>query len=192
MEEIKKAILNTTAGTLSYRISFISVIACFSLYFIFSRLNWGAYIFLFLLLASLLSRPVIQRILWNKLDPDGAFRRSEAYRSLDELGCVDEFLDTIDKEMNGDIIIRYFDDIKKANLFVTKTWFVLITSRGSVIRKVSDISKVRIDLMINRSRHAVYFEFIDGKHFSTEDACDEIFELFEQKFPELVREPPED
>ena len=122
------------------------------------------------------------------------FMHSRAYKSLVELGYEDEFFNTIDSEMQYKLKIHYTEDIDRISLFVTDTWLIFISINNSVIRKVSDVSRVReVFLPAERAknRFILSIEFLDGKYLN--DACGwyaraEIVELFAKEFPFMVQQ----
>lgn len=191
MEEVKKAVLYTSSRRLSFVLSSILIGASLPLAFIIGQLNVSPWIFYLWIAAALLSRSFIQIILLKTRTPDNAFFSSKVYKELKELGYTDEFVNTVDEEIKNDIDVRLCEEKNQINLFITKTWFIYITTNESIIRKVSDISKIYTILRSN-SKHAVCIEFTDGEFFSSEDYYDDIWEIFEKKFPDLITEPPED
>jgi|GEM_PF-4202913 len=189
MEEVKKAVLYTSARRLSYIISFTLFVASVPVAFIESKLNGSAWLYLVWIFASLVSRPFLQRFL-NARNPDNVFFGSKVFKKLEELGYADEFVNTIDEEMKNDIIVKTCEDKNQHNLFITKTWFIHITSNKSIIRKISDISGISRVLRSN-SRHAAFVEFKDGSSFLSEYFCDEIIRIFKKRFPDLLKESSE-
>lgn len=124
----------------------------------------------------------------NSPNIKGSFRSSRVYKSLENLGYADEFINTIDYEIQNQLRINYHDDVYHIGLFVTKTWLVFISSNGSAIRKVSEISNIYKEFSPTRSKHFIRIDFTDGSSFANmcDSACDEIIELIKKEFPSIT------
>ena len=119
------------------------------------------------------------------------FTETPVFKALDQLGYSQEFLSTIDLELRHDLRLKYSDGIYGLTMFVTKTWFLLISKNGSIIRKFTDIARIYEGFAPNSSRHYLVIDFIDGSYFTNTCDCDELIELMQQEFPMITYEPSE-
>ena len=87
-------------------------------------------------------------------------------REIDKLlrhGCYDPvFRSTIDGELENALLAEFSDKQYRLQMYITDTWFVLISTNASVIRKREEICGVESHLNTERSTFAVKLRFCDG------------------------------
>jgi len=88
--------------------------------------------------------------------------KNRTWRKLDELGYADKFISTIDSELRNNCLLEHNEKTYDLILFITQTWFVLISNDGSTIRKTKEISQIYNDTTLD----AIVIEFHDGSYFA--------------------------
>ena len=87
-------------------------------------------------------------------------------RALDKLlrhGCYGRvFQGTIDEELENALLAEFSDKHYRLQMYITDTWFVLISTNASVIRKWEEICGVESYFNTQKSTFAVKLRFYDG------------------------------
>lgn len=117
---------------------------------------------------------------------------SKLYKELEEMGDAEEFLATIDSELNHELRFTYRDSNYHLTMYITKTWLVFISSYGSIIRKLEEVLRIYPSFSPNNSRHYLVIDFKDGSFFTNKCDSDEMIELMKEKVPFISYEEPLD
>ena len=112
------------------------------------------------------------------------FNKTKLYKKLEKKGCLNEFIDTINKEINNENTIKYYDE-NGHGLLITETWFVFIDTLNPKFVKTSEIVKIS-DEISNNSKQFMCLELKNDKcigiyHLS----CDEIEKEIKIKYPNI-------
>lgn len=91
------------------------------------------------------------------------FKKTKFYKELEKKGCLNEFIDTINKEINNESTIKYYDE-SGDGLLITETWFVFITSSYPIFVKTSEIVKISDELDANNSKSFMCLELKNNKY----------------------------
>jgi len=102
------------------------------------------------------------------------FNKTKLYRKLEKMGCLNEFIDKINKEINKENTIKYYDEIRGYGLLITETWFVFIDTLYPKFVKTSEIVKIS-DELSNKSTHFMCLELKNNTYIRIDLAsCDDI------------------
>ena len=113
------------------------------------------------------------------------FNKTKLYKKLKKAGHLNEFIDTINKEINDANTIKYYDELCGYGVLITKTWFVFIdilnpkfVRTNDIIEisdEISDESKLFVSLKLKND------EYIRIDHFFV----DEIGKEIKNKYPSI-------
>lgn len=101
---------------------------------------------------------------------------------LDGKPYAEQFAYSIDRELTSHLLASFYNKQYRLSLFLTKTWLVLISVNGSVIRKRAEIRSVERKLIVKDSTHALKLCFYDDTAFvcRCNTVCDEVIALINQ------------
>lgn len=161
----------------------------FSLLFIFEM--WGLELLsikdqlaLIIVVISILAYIILRRIILTILQKRFNFDKTKMYDEIKNSGYLNEFINTIDTEMNSPRTIKYYNDIKKIGLIITETWFVLISSQKPKIRKTNEIYKIS-ECVNTRSHIHCSIQFKDDSYINGYIEYDEIKKELKEKYPNI-------
>lgn len=109
------------------------------------------------------------------------------YDELKKYDYLNEFINTIDLEINSDKIVKYYDDIYRVGLIITETWFVFISSNNPKIRKTNEIYEIT-ESLTNSSKYIWSVKFKDNSYFNAYINYDEIKNEIKEKYPNIYLE----
>lgn len=113
------------------------------------------------------------------------FNKTKLYKKLEKKGYLNEFIATINKEINDESTIKYYDECGQG-LLITKTWFVFINLSYPEFVKTSEIIKISDELDVNKSRFFMCLELENNKYIKIKYlSCDEIEEEVKIKYPNI-------
>lgn len=113
------------------------------------------------------------------------FNKTKLYKKLKKKGDLNEFIDTINKEINNVSTIKYYDE-NGHGLLITETWFVFIDSLYPKYVKTREIVKISDELDVNRSRFFMCLELKNNKYIRIDHlSCDEIEKEIKIKYPNI-------
>ena len=113
------------------------------------------------------------------------FNKTKLYKKLEKRGYLNEFIDTINKEINNVSTIKYYDE-NGHGLLITETWFVFIDSLYPKFIKTSEIVKISDELDVNRSRFFMCLELKNNKYIRIDHlSCNEIEKEIKIKYPNI-------
>ena len=113
------------------------------------------------------------------------FNKTKMYKKLEKRGYLNEFIDTINKEINNESTIKYYDE-SGHGLLITETWFVFIDSLYPKFIKTSEIVKISDELDVNRSRFFMCLELKNNKYIRIDHlSCNEIEKEIKIKYPNI-------
>lgn len=114
------------------------------------------------------------------------FKKTKLYKKLEKAGCLSEFIDTINKEIDKENTIKYYGDISGVGLIVTKTWFVFIDTKYPKFVKTSEIVKISDEFDINHSRFYMCLKLKNNKNiYISHLSCEDIEKEIKIKYPEI-------
>lgn len=116
-----------------------------------------------------------------------AFNKTKMYDELKKYDYLNEFINTIDLEINSDKTIKYYDDIYRVGLIITETWFVFISSNNPKIRKTNEIYEIT-ESLTNSSKYIWSVKFKDNSYFNAYINYDEIKNEIKEKYPNIYLE----
>ena len=95
-----------------------------------------------------------------------------------------QFIDTINKEINNESTIKYYDE-NGHGLLITETWFVFIDSLYPKFVRTSEILKIS-DEISNKSKQFMCLELKNNKYIRIDHlSCDEIEREIKIKYPNI-------
>ena len=113
------------------------------------------------------------------------FNKTKLYKKLEKKGCLNEFIDTINKEINNENTIKYYDE-NGHGLLITETWFVFIDSLYPKFVKTSEIVKISDELDANNYKRFMCLELKNNKYIRIDHlSCDEIEKEIKIKYPNI-------
>lgn len=112
------------------------------------------------------------------------FNKTNLYKKLAKKGYLNEFIDKINKEINNESTIKYYDE-NGHGLLITETWFVFIDSLYPKFVKTSEIVKIS-DEISNNSKQFMCLELKNNKYIRIDHlSCDEIEREIKIKYPNI-------
>lgn len=113
------------------------------------------------------------------------FNKTKLYKKLEKAGYLNEFIDTINKEINDINTIKYYDEFCGSGVLITKTWFVFINILYPEFVRTNDIIEMS-DEISDKSKKFMSLklkndEYIRIDHFSV----DEIGKEIKKKYPSI-------
>lgn len=113
------------------------------------------------------------------------FNKTKLYKNLEKKGYLNEFIDTINKEINNESTIKYYDE-SGHGLLITETWFVFINSSYPKFVKTSEIVKISDELDGNNYKTFMCLELKNNKYIRIDHlSCDEIEKEIKVKYPNI-------
>ena len=113
------------------------------------------------------------------------FNKTKLYKKLEKKGYLNEFIDTINKEINNESTIKYYDE-SGHGLLITETWFVFITSSYPKFVKTSEIVKISDELDANNYKSFMCLELRNNKYIRIDHfSVDEIEKEIKIKYPNI-------
>ena len=113
------------------------------------------------------------------------FHKTKLYKKLAKKGYLNDFIDTINKEINNESTIKYYDK-NGHGLLITETWFVFIDSLYPKFVKTSEIVKISDELDANNSKSFMCLELKNNKYIRIDHlSCDEIEKEIKIKYPNI-------
>lgn len=104
--------------------------------------------------------------------------RKTLKKLLDAGNYSAEELDSIIKEISNQLKSEYYDRGYRLSLFITETWFILVSTNGSIIEKNENLVSVRRRLMTSQSRYALVLKFRNRQLVCPCDRiCEDLTEL---------------
>ena len=114
------------------------------------------------------------------------FKKTKLYNKLQKAGCLSEFVDTINKEIDNENTIKYYSDTLGVGLLVTKTWFVFIDAKYPKFVKTSEIVKISDEFDINHSRFYMCLKLKNNRNiYISKLSCDDIEQEIRVKYPKI-------
>jgi hypothetical protein len=114
------------------------------------------------------------------------FCKSKLYKKLKKAGCLYEFIDTINYEINKEDTIKYFDETMGYGIIVTKTWFVYVDNIYPKFVKSSEIIEISDEISTSSSHRFLSLRLKDNSYINIEYAsCEDIKEELIHKYPEI-------
>ena len=112
--------------------------------------------------------------------------KNKTWQELQAHEYADEFILSIDSELKNYLLLEYKEKNRNLNLFITQTWFVLISRNGSTIRKTAEISHMYKDTELD----TLVVEFKDGSYLASD--CywdkDKIIQMCKEVLPNISYE----
>ena len=90
------------------------------------------------------------------------FKNTKLYKALEKKDYLEDFLKTIDLEIESKNAIKYYNKTDSVGLVMTETWFIYITAYNPVVGKTSEINKIGGGDKLDKG-DALLVEFNDGK-----------------------------
>jgi len=113
------------------------------------------------------------------------FNKTKLYKKLEKKGYLNDFIDTINKEINNENTIKYYDE-NGHGLLITETWFVFIDSLYPKFVKTSEIVKISDELDANNYKRFMCLELKNNKYIRIDHlSCDEIEKEIKIKYPNI-------
>lgn len=132
------------------------------------------------ILAYIILKKTILSIIQIKFD----FDKTKMFKEIKKNGYLNEFRNTIDLEINSSKTIKYYNDITKIGLIITKTWFIIISSQKPKIRKTTDIYKIS-EHVNTRSRIYCSIQFKDNSYINEYIEYEKIKNKLKEKYPDI-------
>lgn len=113
------------------------------------------------------------------------FNKTRLYKKLEKSGYLNEFIDTINKEINDTNTIKYYDEFCGSGVLITKTWFVFIDILNPKFVRTNDIIKISNEIS-DKSKQFMCLKLKNNKyirmnHFSVDEIGKEII----NKYPSI-------
>ena len=127
---------------------------------------------LLILFLGIIVMPIIGYMFGMKLgnmltkDTRVSFNKTKLYKKIQKKGCLDEFINAINKEFNKKSAIKYFNDISGVGIFITETWFVFMSARNPKFVKTSQIVKISEEFSLEKSRYFLCLSLKDNTYIS--------------------------
>ncbi len=113
------------------------------------------------------------------------FNKTKLYKKLEKKGCLYEFINTINKEIDEENTIKYYDEIVGVGLLITETWFVFIDTMYPKFVKTSEIVKIS-DEIDHKSKSFMYLELKNSKFIRIDHLmCNDIENEIKTKYPDI-------
>ncbi|MDD5864886.1 MAG: hypothetical protein PUD07_00120 [bacterium] len=137
LAKCKKDDKSTVVGTILAGVFFFGMFPIVIIFFNGSKLL-GLMLFLgafFMPIIGFLLGTKLGKILFNLKKVK--FNKTKLYKKLAKKGYLNDFIDTINKEINNENTIKYYDE-NGHGLLITETWFVFIDSLYPKFVKTSE------------------------------------------------------
>lgn len=177
----------------SYQLKYKSIITLsFALLFLFEiwlleALSVKDFLAFIIVVLNILFYIILRRIVLSTLSNRFNFYKTKMYDEIKKSGYLNEFINTIDIEINSPRTIKYYNDIRKVGLLITETWFLLISSRNPKIRKTNEIYKIG-EHVNTHSRIHCSIQFKDNSCVNEYIEYDEIKKELKEKYPNIYLE----
>lgn len=110
------------------------------------------------------------------------FETSKLYKLLKKKGYLQEFMNTINDEIESENTIKYISEISGCGLLVTETWFVFIDKRYPQVAKTTEVVKISEEienvLVLLKDKNCLVLRNSFG--------YEEIEEQFKYKYPDII------
>ena len=115
------------------------------------------------------------------------FNKTKLYKKLEKKGYLREFIDTINREIDKENTIKYYNEGNGVGLLITETWFVVLDTMYPEFVKVSEIIKISEELYYKSSQHFMCLELKNNEyiHIRRYLSCDEIKDEIKIKYPNI-------
>ena len=111
--------------------------------------------------------------------------KTKLYKKLEKAGCLNQFIDKINKEINKENTIKYYDDISDYGLLITETWFVFIDALYPKFVQTSEILKIS-DEMSDKLKPFMCLELKNNTYIRIGYvSCDDIEKEVNIKYPNI-------
>lgn len=171
--------------------SLLALVFFFSMCFVITILFNGSKLLGLMLFIGSITFPATGYILGKKLtkkilkSKKVKFNRTKLYSKLEKKGLLSEFIDKINKEIDKENTIKYYDEISGDGLLITETWFVFIDFKYPKFIKTSEIVKIS-DEMDNKGRSFMCLELKNNKYRRIDCLmCDNIEKEIKAKYPNI-------
>ncbi|NLY43743.1 MAG: hypothetical protein GX066_07215 [Clostridiaceae bacterium] len=118
-------------------------------------------------------------------------KRSKVWQDLRKRGYENDFISSIDYEINHNLLVKFEDKNYKLHLFVTRAWFIFISRNGSTIRKTEEVvwmySKMPQGVTFDNGKDMLIIGFRDGSVFNNYCflSCAKIIAACKNKLPNI-------